>query len=240
MTEERLQKVLARAGVASRRKAERMISAGRVAVNGRVVRELGVKVDPGSDRISVDGEPIDGAEVREYWLLHKPAGVITTVADPWGRPTARDLVPTEARVYPVGRLDADSSGLLLFTNDGAMAHRLTHPRFEHEKEYRVVVTGRPDAATLRRLRRGVAIGGRRTAPAEVVVLGEEADGALLRIVLREGRKRQIRRMLDAVGHPVRSLHRVRIGPLGLGDLAPGRARRLRSEERQALTQSVGR
>jgi 23S rRNA pseudouridine2605 synthase len=229
MTDERLHKVIARAGVTSRRKAEDLIAAGRVAVNGRVVSELGVKVDPEHDRIQVDGRPLGGA-APEYWLLHKPVGVITTVEDPWGRPTARELVPTRARVFPVGRLDVDSSGLLLFTNDGALAHRLTHPRHQHEKEYRVLVDGRPSADALRRLRRGVTLDDGVTAPAEVRVLEETPDGTWLAVVLREGRKRQIRRMLDAVGYPVLALARVRMGPIGLGGLSAGQARRLTEDE----------
>jgi 23S rRNA pseudouridine2605 synthase len=233
MTEERLQKVLARAGVSSRRKAEELIVAGRVAVNGRVVRELGAKVDAERDSVALDGRPL-GREGPEHWLLHKPVGVITTVEDPWGRPTARSLVPTAARVYPVGRLDADSSGLLLFTNDGELAHRLTHPRHGHEKEYRVRVAGRPTAETLRRLRRGVVLDGRVTAPSELRLLEPTADGTWLAVVLREGRKRQIRRMLDGVGHPVLELIRLRMGPIALGDLAPGQARRLTPAEVHAL------
>jgi pseudouridine synthase len=229
MTDERLHKVIARAGVSSRRKAEAMIVAGRVTVNGQVVSELGVKVDPARDRIQVDGRPLGGVP-REYWLLHKPVGVITTVEDPWGRTTARELVPTRNRVFPVGRLDVDSSGLLLFTNDGALAQRLTHPRHQHEKEYRVLVDGRPAAETLRRLRRGVPLDDGVTAPADVHVLEETPDGSWLAVVLREGRKRQVRRMLDAVGYPVLALVRVRMGPIGLGGLAAGQARRLTEAE----------
>jgi 23S rRNA pseudouridine2605 synthase len=233
MPEERLQKVLAQAGISSRRKAEEIIAAGRVTVNGRVVREMGVKVDPGRDRVTVDG--ID-AELtpREYWLLHKPVGVITTVDDPWGRPTARSMVPTAARVFPVGRLDADSSGLVLFTNDGELAYRLMHPRFEHGKTYRVRVAGRPDAEDLRRLRRGMRLDGRHTAPAEVAMLETTNGDTWLEMVLHEGRKRQIRRMLSEIGHPVQALVRVQVGALELGDLPPGKARRLTPEERLAL------
>ena len=233
MPEERLNKVLARAGISSRRKAEAFIVSGRVAVNGEVVRELGTKVDPARDEVAVDGAPI-GAETREYWALHKPIGVITTTDDPWGRPTALDLVPSTGRVYPVGRLDADSSGLLLFTNDGELAFRLTHPRFEHEKEYHALAGGRPDAAALERLRRGVELDGRPTAPAAVEVLGPEQGGTWLRIVIHEGRNRQVRRMLEAVGHPVVRLVRIRIGPIALGALPEGAARPLAPEERQAL------
>jgi 23S rRNA pseudouridine2605 synthase len=237
MPEERLQKVLAKAGVGSRRRAESFIASGRVTVNGQVVRELGVRVDPERDRIVVDGTPIE-REFLEYWVLHKPLGVISTVEDPWGRPIARSLVPTEARVYPVGRLDADSSGLLLFTNDGELAYRLTHPRFGHEKEYRVLVDRRPDAATLRKLRRGILLDGAMTAEAEVDVVSESEDQVWLKMVLHEGRKRQIRQMLDRVGHPVRALTRVRIGPVRLGDLPTGEARRLTPAERLELRKLV--
>ncbi|MFQ5460092.1 MAG: pseudouridine synthase [Anaerolineae bacterium] len=233
MPEERLQKVLARAGVGSRRKAEGIIAAGRVAVNGEIVLRQGVKVDLGRDLIAVDGQPV-ALEYLEDWIVNKPPGFITTVDDPWGRPTARQLVPTRVRVFPVGRLDADSTGLLLFTNDGDLAHKLMHPSFEHEKAYRVLVDRKPDAGALRRLRRGIDLEGRRTAPAEARVEAVAADGTWLCIVLREGRKRQIRRMLDAVGHPVRGLVRVRIGPLVLGDLPEGQARRLTPEERTRL------
>jgi 23S rRNA pseudouridine2605 synthase len=233
MPEERLQKVLARAGIGSRRKAELFITAGRVKVNGAVVCELGVKVDPDADRITVDDADVVG-ETKEYWAVHKPVGVITTLNDPWGRPKARDLVPTTARVYPVGRLDADSSGLLLFTNDGALAFQLTHPRFEHQKEYRVRIDRKPEAGIIRRLRRGVPVDGRKTSAAEVDLLERADKGWWLRVILREGRKRQIRRMLGGVGLPVRELIRVRVGPVELGDLPAGSARELTPEERRRL------
>ncbi len=238
MTEVRLQKVLAQAGIGSRRRAEEVIAAGRVAVNGAVIRELGVRVDPQRDAIAVDGQPVGGREAAEYWMLNKPPGVITTVDDPWGRRTARGLIPTEARVFPVGRLDADSAGLLLFTNDGELAHRLTHPRFAHEKEYRVLVDRRPDAEALRRLRRGIEIDGHRTAPAQVDVVETGAGGVWLTLILTEGRKRQIRRMLDGVGFPTRALIRIRIGSLLLGNLPEGSARLLTPAERSALRRLV--
>jgi 23S rRNA pseudouridine2605 synthase len=238
MTEERLQKVLARGGIGSRRRAEEVIAAGRVTVNGATVRELGVKVDPARDLVAVDGMTV-GREAPEYWMLNKPPGVITTVTDPWGRPTARDLVPSTARVYPVGRLDADSAGLLIFTNDGEAAYRLTHPRHNVEKEYRVLVDRRPDTEALRRLRRGIELDGQRTAPANVHVDREDASGVWLTFVLHEGRKRQVRRMCEAVGHPVRALIRVRVGPIVLGGLAEGSARPLSPSERQALRRATG-
>ena len=236
---ERLQKVMARAGVASRRKSEELIRQGRVAVNGRVVRELGVRVDPTEDVITVDGKPLRLRAQHTYVVLHKPPGVITTVHDPWGRPTVLDLVQTEARVFPVGRLDANSEGLVLLTDDGELAYRLTHPRFQHEKEYHVLVTGRPTRRTLERLRRGVPLEDGVTAPAQVEVLRRAGRHTWLRIVLREGRKRQIRRMAEAVGHPVRRLIRVRIGPLRLGNLGPGEWRHLTRREVEALRQTAG-
>lgn len=239
MSIERLHKVLARAGISSRRKAEAIIAAGRVTVNGRLVREMGVKVDPTRDRIAVDGVEIEIGP-RDYWVLHKPRGVITTVDDPWGRTTAVQLVPSQARVFPVGRLDADTSGILLLTNDGELAHRLTHPRFQGEKAYQVRMAGHVDEPALRQLREGVVLDGRRTAPAEVHVLQRDGHSTWLHVVLREGRKRQIRRMGEAVGHPVLELVRIRFGPLELGDLAPGQARRLTPAERLALKEYAAR
>ena len=237
--EERLQKVMARAGVASRRKSEELIRQGRVAVNGRVVRKLGVRVDPARDTITVDGQPIQVRPQHTYIVLHKPRGFITTVHDPWGRPTVLDLVQVDARVYPVGRLDADSEGLVLLTDDGELAHRLTHPRFEHEKEYHVRVAGRPSERVLERLRTGVRLEDGVTAPAQVEVLRYEAGDTWLRMILHEGRKRQIRRMAEAVGHPVKRLIRVRMGPIRLGNLAPGRWRHLTRHEIEELERAVG-
>jgi len=230
--------VLARAGVASRRKSEELIRQGRVAVNGRVVRELGVRVDPAEDVITVDGRRLRLRGQHTYILLHKPPGVITTVHDPWGRPTVLDLVQVQARVYPVGRLDANSEGLVLLTDDGELAYRLAHPRFEHEKEYHVLVTGRPSARALERLRRGVRLEDGVTAPAQVEVLRRAGRDTWLRMILHEGRKRQIRRMAGAVGHPVKRLIRVRIGPLRLGNLAPGEWRHLTSQEVEVLREAV--
>ncbi|MFQ5594074.1 MAG: pseudouridine synthase [Anaerolineae bacterium] len=227
---ERLQKSLARAGIASRRKCEEIIRQGRVAVNGQIVTELGTKVDPEQDTITVDGRRIDESEEYTYIVLHKPTGVITTSNDPWGRPSVLDLVDVETRVYPVGRLDADSEGLVLLTNDGALTHQLTHPSFEHPKEYNVLVKGRPSNPALERLRTGVRLEDGLTAPAQVDVLRREGEDTWLRMILHEGRKRQIRRMSDTVGRPVRRLIRVRIGPIRLGDLAQGQWRHLSRRE----------
>jgi len=234
---ERLQKVLARAGVASRRAAEGLIAAGRVTVNGQVVTVLGTQVDPARDRIAVDGQPIRLATAPTTILLHKPAGYVTTVRDPWGRPTVLDLVKTAqeqsgTRLFPIGRLDADSEGLLLLTNDGELAHQLTHPRFAQEKEYLVLVEGRPGAEALRQMRADVPLDGKLTAPALVEVApGKPGEGGTwLRFVIHEGRKRQIRRMCQVVGHAVRRLVRVREGALVLGDLPAGQWRYLTAAE----------
>jgi len=232
---ERLQKVLAHAGIASRRKAEELIRAGRVQVNGKVVTKLGRKVALGHDVVAVDGRPISPPTSRTYILLHKPPGVLSTTSDPYGRPTVLDLVQTEARVYPVGRLDKDSEGLILLTDDGELTHRLLHPRFEHEREYRLLVEGTPDEGALRRLRTGVRLGDGVTWPAVVEVEADtEGDGTWLRVVIHEGRKRQVRRMCQAVGHPVRRLIRVRMGSLRVGNLRSGEWRHLTREEIEAL------
>lgn len=233
LVEERLQKVLAHAGVASRRRAEEMIVEGRVQVNGEVVRQLGTKVNPRRDVIQVDGRPLGKPERPMYILVNKPRGVLSAARDSRGRKTIVDLVPARSRLYPVGRLDLDSEGLMLLTNDGALALRLAHPRYEHEKEYRVLVAGVPDEAALARLRGGVGLEGGWTRPAQVEV--EKSDGnTWLRMVLREGRKRQIRRMVEKVGYEVLRLIRVRMGPLRLGDLPPGACRPLTREELAAI------
>lgn len=237
MGSERLQKILAHAGVASRRKAEDLIRAGRVAVNGEVVRELGAKATPGVDEIHVDGEPIV-PETLEHWALNKPLGVVSTVDDPGGRPTVRGLVPTKARVYPVGRLDMDSTGLLLLSNDGALAQRLLHPRHEIPKRYRILVSGYPNRSDLDRVRGGLELDDGPTAPARVWERKTTGDGAWLEVELREGRKRQLRRMMEAVGHPVVHLQRIAIGPLKLGRMKEGEARRLSKREVDALRRAA--
>jgi len=235
----RLQKILAAAGVASRRRAEELITAGRVTVNGRVVTELGTRIHPARDRVAVDGTPLPpGVRRHTYLVLHKLAGVVCTTSDPQGRRTVLDLVPARpgVRLWPVGRLDVDSEGLVLLTDDGELTNRLTHPRFEHEKEYHVLVAGQPAPAALGRLRRGIVLEGQRTAPAQIHILRPAGADTWLCVVLHEGRKHQVREMLEAVGHPVRRLIRVRIASLCLGDLASGQWRRLTAQEIQALLQ----
>jgi len=235
---ERLQKLLARAGIASRRAAESLIVGGRVAVNGVVVTELGAKADPARDDVRVDGERLH-AEERRLLLLHKPPGVVTTLSDPEGRPTIRHYLPESLeRVFPVGRLDFNSSGLLLLTNDGELAARLLHPRYRIPRTYRVKVSGHPTEAALARLRRGVRLDDGVTGPAQVDVERQLPNKAWLRITIREGRKREIRRMCEAVGHLVDKLVRVRFGPIELGRLPPGRWRPLGAEEERALRDAV--
>jgi 23S rRNA pseudouridine2605 synthase len=230
---ERLQKVLARVGLGSRRVCEELIGEGRVTVDGAVA-ELGCRVNVESARIEVDGAPVGVRPGLVYYLLNKPAGVVTTASDPHDRPTVVDLVPDDPRVFPVGRLDAQTEGLLLLTNDGDLAHRLTHPSFGVDKEYLAEVEGRPSPAAVRRLREGVVLEDGRTAPARAVLV----EASVLRITIHEGRNRQVRRMCEAVGHPVARLVRTRIGPLVDRSLAPGSHRTLVAEEMQALRRAV--
>jgi 23S rRNA pseudouridine2605 synthase len=229
----RLQKVLAQAGLGSRRACEELIDRRRVRVNGEVA-VLGRRVDPEVDVIEVDGAQVGVKPGLVHYLLHKPAGVITTADDPQGRPTVVELVPAEPRVFPVGRLDGDSEGLLLLTNDGDLTHRLTHPSFGVDKEYLVEVEGTPSRGALARLRDGVDLDDGRTAPAKVAHLGER----VLRITIHEGRNRQVRRMCDAVGHPVVRLVRTRIGPLSDRTLKPGEWRALTQDEVRSLERAA--
>jgi 23S rRNA pseudouridine2605 synthase len=226
---ERLQKVLARAGFGSRRVCEDLIAEGRVSVNGEVAI-LGARVAILTDDVTVDGTTIAVNPTFVYYLLNKPAGVVSTAADPQGRPTVVELVPDDPRVFSVGRLDADTEGLLLLTNDGTLTHRLTHPSFGVEKEYLAHVEGRPSRAALRTLREGVDLDDGVTAPARVSTL----EPGLLRLTIHEGRNRQVRRMCDGVGHPVRRLVRTRIGPLSDRSLTPGSWRALTTDEVRAL------
>jgi pseudouridine synthase len=239
---ERLQKILSQAGIASRRAAEKLIAEGRVSVNGATVREMGVKADPAVDDIRVDGRRVKGAERLRYILLYKPTGYVTTRSDPQRRRTVIDLLRgVREYVYPVGRLDYDTEGLLLLTNDGELAAMLTHPRHEVARTYEARVAGVPDADAVEYLRRGIPLDGRRTLPAEVMVLNKRLTDreGVLRVTIREGRNRQVRRMLEAVGHPVRALRRTAFGPIADRRLKPGEWRELRPEEVRALKRLGG-
>ena len=210
-------------------------------MNGEVVRGLGSRIDPGTDRVCVDGRPVELRTPKVWVMLHKPQGYLSTCSDPHGRPTVAGLVERfGSRLFPVGRLDMDTEGLLLLTNDGELAYGLTHPKFGIPKAYVAEVEGLPSDDALRGLRRGVELEDGRTSPAEVRLLGRRGRGARIEIVIAEGKKRQVRRMLEAVGHPVRNLRRVRVGPLSLGDLPMGEARELSEEEVEALRRAVGR
>ena len=239
---ERLQKILSQAGIASRRAAEKLIADGRVTVNGATVTERGVKADATADDIRVDGRRVKAVERLRYILLYKPAGFITTRSDPQRRRTVLDLLRgVREYVYPVGRLDYDSEGLLLMTNDGDLAAMLTHPRHGVERTYEARVAGIPDEAAVERLRRGIPLDGKRTLPADVTLLTrgrghrELRDGnGVLVITIREGRNRQVRRMCEAVGHPVRKLTRTKIGPIADRRLKPGEWRELSAAEVRAL------
>ena len=238
----RLQKILSAAGVASRRASEQLILEGRVTVNGETVRELGTKADPGKDAIKVDGRRIKTDIPHRYIALYKPKGYVTTRKDPEGRKTVMDLIGKGEYIYPVGRLDYDSEGLLLLTSDGDLAARLTHPSHEVEREYQVKVLGVPDDHDLDRLSKGIVIDGRRTRPAEVkllnVVHAKDGDHAIVSIVVKEGRNRQVRNMCEAIGHPVDRLKRVRIGPITDERIRPGEFRDLDAQEVAALKRAA--
>ncbi len=245
---ERLQKVMAHAGVASRRKSEDLIAAGRVRVNGEIVSEQGTRVGP-DDEIRVDGKLIEGPEKRVYYLLYKPVGYLSSLADPHHERLAGDLVPAQRRLYPVGRLDKDSEGLLLFTNDGQLTHRLTHPRYEQEKEYLALIRGQLSQERAKALRSGVMLEGERRPVRGVFRVlpknwrwrGQAVPSGCrwVHVVLREGRKRQIRRMLRSVGCRVVRLVRGREASLSIEGLEPGEGRWLEEQEVRALRQAVG-
>lgn len=237
MGEQRLQKFLASAGLASRRASEDLIREGRVTVNGTTA-ELGTKVDAVRDEVRVDGNLLE-AEPKEYWLLNKPTGVITTAHDPQGRETVLEIVPATGRVFPVGRLDLDTTGVLLLTNDGDLANRLLHPRYGVEKMYDVEVEGALDQWTVEQLEQGVSLEEGVTAPAEVHVAEATPEGSRIFMRIHEGRKRQVKRMLEAVGHPVLRLHRRRFGPLDDEGLRIGESRRLTDAEVIALRRCAG-
>lgn len=237
---ERLQKFMARSGVASRRGSEELITQGKVRVNGKQVIVPGFKIDPLRDRVEVDGRPVRKPEKKVYILLFKPAGYVSTVSDPQGRRKVTDLLSgIKQRVYPVGRLDYDSEGLLLLTNDGALTYALTHPRYEIPKTYRVLVQGVPDKDKLEELAKGVVLQDGITAPAKVRLLKNMGDDTtLLEITIHEGKNRQVRRMCEHIGHRVLSLRRVSIGPIKIGDLQRGRYRHLTKREVKRLMKVV--
>lgn len=226
-----MQKFLAMAGIASRRACETLILDGRVQVNGKIVKELGIKVDPDVDEVRVDGEICRIKMKPVYIIMNKPKGVLTTVKDPFGRPTIIDLLAgVKERVFPVGRLDKDTEGLLIITNDGELSYKLTHPKHQIDKTYIAKVMGVPDEKDIRRLRKGIFLEDGKTAPAKVRILKKGKNFAVLEIIIHEGRKRQVRRMCEAIGHPVLSLRRTRIGNLTLRGLAPGGWRYMTEEE----------
>ena len=229
--QQRLQKILAKAGIASRRKAEELIKEGKVRVDGKVVTEMGTKVDPDAQDIECDGIHVAAREKKIYILLHKPAGFLSTVNDPQGRPIVTDLLPqVKERVYPVGRLDLDTEGALLLSNDGELAQKIMHPSHEVNKTYVAKVKGKPGTKKLAALSRGITLEGRKTWPADIEVLQTEPQATTIKIIIHEGRKRQVRKMFDAVGHPVLQLKRTAYGQLELGDLRPGKYRFLSPED----------
>ena len=229
---ERLQKIIACAGICSRRKAEEYIAAGRVTVDGRVITALGFKIDPAQAMISVDGRPVRQEGKKIYLLLNKPPGYVTTLSDPQGRPIVTDLLPPQikTRLFPVGRLDLDSEGALLLTNDGALANKIQHPKFEVKKTYEASVKYLPTADDLRRLEDGIIVDGQKTWPAKTRVLRRTKTEAVIEIIIHEGKKRQVRKMFQAVGHPVLRLRRTAYGGLQLGNLAQGKCRFLTEKD----------
>ena len=239
MAEDRVQKILSQAGFGSRRGCEKFIEEGRVTVNGIKIT-LGAKADPAKDDIRLDGMPIRRAEKKVYIAVHKPKNMLSLNAPGDDRPTIFDIVKDERHLYPVGRLDFDSEGLVLLTNDGELANQLSHPRYEHDKEYEVRVSRRPDAKQLEIWRRGIVLeDGYRTLPAKVDVASYTKKGAWLTVVLREGKNRQIRRMGARIGLPVKQIRRVRIGPITLGKLQPGHFRYLKPDEIKVLKDYIG-
>lgn len=228
---ERLQKILAQAGIASRRTAEEYIKAGRVAVDGEIVTEMGLQFDPSRHRITFDGKPIAREEQLVYILLNKPAGYVTTLSDPQGRPLVTSLLRgVKERVFPVGRLDLDTEGALILTNDGELANRIIHPKYEINKTYLATVKGRPDRRQLRQLEEGIVLDGHKTWPAKVRVVKEEEKATVIEIVIHEGKKRQVRKMFAAIAHPVLHLQRTAYGKLRLGALPLGSYRYLKQKE----------
>ena len=244
MASMRLQKFIALSGLCSRRKAETLITSGRVQVNGETITKLGTKVDPEVDVVRVDGRTLSLPEKNIYIAFHKPPGLLTTVKDPFGRPTVLEFlketgqIPGDVRIYHVGRLDRDSEGLLILTNDGELTHALLHPSMKVEKEYIVTVKGIPKNSDIKRLKEGILLHGKMTRPCSIEILKKGAGRSTINIRLKEGRKRQIRYMFKYIGHPVLRLIRTRIGPIGLGSLPRGRSRPLSTREVLALKKAV--
>ncbi len=233
--EERIQKVLAKAGISSRREAERMILEGRVTVNGKVLNSMGLKVDPSKDHIRVDGKRLSDYEPKVAIILNKPLGYLSTVKDPLGRPTVMDLLRNvKWRVYPVGRLDFDSEGLMLLTNDGELAYRLTHPKFEIPRTYLVKVKGIPEERKLKSLKKGIMLDDGKAKVVSIQVLNRRERNSWLKVEVREGRNRLIKRIFDVIGHPVLKLKRIKFGPIHLGNLMPGQFRYLQPSEMMRL------
>lgn len=236
---ERLQKYMARCGVASRRSCEKIISQGRTSINGKIVKSMGVKVDPSVDEVRVDGKIISPEINNVYIILNKPAGYITTVSDPHGRPTVLDLIgPIKERIFPVGRLDLMSEGLLILTNDGELAYLLAHPKYEIKKQYSVVINGHPTDSQVHSLRSGLDIGGYITRPADVKLVGKTHKTTTFNVVIHEGRKRQIRLMFKAIGYDVVHLKRERLANIEIGSLPRGEWRHLSPKEVQSLIDMV--
>jgi len=239
--QERLQRYLARAELGSRRSSEKLILEGRVCVNNQVVTQLGTKVSPGLDKVTCDGKPVTPSASLVYIMLHKPAGVLTTLSDPRGRPIISDLLPSEGlpRLFPVGRLDYQTEGLVLLTNDGELAYGLMHPSFEIEREYLVKVRGCPTPANLAKLKAGVVSEGEKLWATQAKIVTRGVNSAWIKLVVHQGRYHEIRRLCDAIGYPVLQLQRVRIGPLILGKLAKGCWRRLNLGELASIRRVVG-
>ncbi len=227
----RLQKYIAQCGIASRRKAEEYINGGRIAIDGRIVREMGIRIVPGENLITLDGKPIAVKEQLVYYLLNKPKGYITTLADPQGRPTVTSLIKTsKARLFPVGRLDLDTEGALILTNDGQLAQKIQHPSHETNKTYEALVRGCPNKEKITLLERGILLEGKMTSPATVLIKAKSGAHCLMQITIHEGRKRQVKKMFAFIGHPVLQLKRTAYGKLILGRIAPGDYRQLNSSE----------
>lgn len=236
----RLNKFLSAAGVSSRREADRFIEQGRIKVNGKIVQALGSKVDENKDRIEVDGKIVKGTQRKVYMLLNKPPEYLVTLKDPFQRPTIKDLLPKlKTRLFPVGRLDFDSEGLLMMTNDGELANRLIHPRYEMKKIYLVKIKGHPEKEQMSRIERGISLDGKKTAPAKIFLISSTPRRSLYKIELHEGRRREIRRMFEAIGFRVLLLRRIKFAGLTLDGLNPGEWRYLTDKEVQTLYRKVG-